>query len=418
MRILFAIDTWALIGGTERHAAVVVPALVERGHEVVVLCREASAEGLAPGVRVIELSGLEGDGLSADERGALTAVLSEVDPEVIFLSALRNLEALALLTDAAPLVRYVHDHTLFCPGLNKFYERGGTCRHPMGLRCLQRYWFRGGCTSYKRAMHQSAVSDPLRGLFAKRAELRVAQRSARVLTNSGYMRAQLLQVGFDPQSTEVLHYFTRSNTPHQPPGDLPPEVEAFLADGEGPLIFTPARLTLPDKGVDYLLTVLSKLKAPFRALVSGDGPARGYLEDKARTDGVSDRVHFAGWLSSGPVETLFARADVVVCPSIWDEPFGLVGLEAMAHGKPVVAFDVGGISDWLSDGQSGFLLGRLDVDGMAAAVDRLLGDPQLAQRLGRRGAEIVRERFTPKAHLKGLEAALAAASGAQPQPAP
>ena len=53
---------------------------------------------------------------------------------------------------------------------------------------------------------------------------------------------------------------------------------------------------------------------------------------------------------------------------MWSEPFGLVGLEGMAHAKPVVAFDVGGVSDWLVDGENGFLVPRGDVDAMAAAI--------------------------------------------------
>ena len=64
------------------------------------------------------------------------------------------------------------------------------------------------------------------------------------------------------------------------------------------------------------------------------------------------------------IERLLARAEVVVCPSVWNEPFGLVGLEAMAHAKPVVAFSVGGIPEWLADGETGFLAPRKDTLAM------------------------------------------------------
>ncbi len=405
MHVLFAIDTWALIGGTERHAAVAVPALVERGHRVTVLCREARGDGMAD-VPVLEEPALEGAGLAAAERDALAARVRAEAPDVIFLSALRNVDALETLLAVAPVVRYVHDHTPFCPGLNKYFETGETCTQPMGAICLQRYWLRGGCTSYKKSMHRRPLVDPIRELRSKMRELSSNRRSARVLTNSAYMRRELLKVGFAPDATEVLYYFTGSNTAEQPQGELPEATRAFVDAPGAPLLFTPARLTLPDKGVDYLLTVLAKLKAPFRAVVAGSGPAEEWLRGKAANDGIADRVHFTGWLDKGGMETLYARAHAVVCPSVWDEPFGLVGIEAMAHGKPVVAFRVGGIPEWLDDGETGFLVERKDTDAMAAAVQRLLTEEGLAARLGSRGREVVGERFGRDRHMDGLEAAL------------
>jgi glycosyltransferase involved in cell wall biosynthesis len=374
---------------------------------VTVLCRAGGGEGLPP-VPVETFPGLAGAALAPEARAALRARLSALAPDAIFVSALRNVDALEVLADAAPVVRYVHDHTLFCPGLNKFYESGDTCRHALGFACLKRYWLDGGCTSFKPSMHTSPL-EPVRELRRKQRELRATRRAARVLTNSRYMREQLVLAGLDPARTAVLHYFTASNTPSQPQGPLPPELERRLAASRGPLLFTPARLTLPDKGVDFLLTALSMVGRDFTAVISGDGPARAYLEQKARSDGVADRTVFTGWLGSAALETLYARADVVVCPSVWDEPFGLVGIEAMAHGKPVAAFDVGGIPDWLADGESGFLVPRKDAGALARAVERLLDDPALREAFGARGKALVAERFRRAAHLDGLEEALVAA---------
>jgi glycosyltransferase involved in cell wall biosynthesis len=81
----------------------------------------------------------------------------------------------------------------------------------------------------------------------------------------------------------------------------------------------------------------------------------------------------------------------------------------MAHGKPVVAFPVGGIPEWCSHEESGLLVPHKDVAAMARAIERLLDDRSLAGRLGERGRTLVSERFPREAHLAGLEAALAAA---------
>jgi len=310
-------------------------------------------------------------------------------------------------------VRFVHDHTLFCPGLNKYTEAGETCRDPMGFVCIERYWLGGGCVCFKRAGHGNPIVDPLKELRARWRELEIVQRAARVLTNSDYMRAQLLHVGFHPERTKTVYLFTGSNTPAQPAGELDPATAAFLASSNAPLLLTPARLTLPDKGVDYLLTALAAVQGDFRAIVAGDGPAADWLQQKATGEGLTDRVHFTGWQPSERIEALLEISDVVVCPSVWDEPFGLVGLEAMAHAKPVVAFDVGGIPEWLHDGETGLLVPRKDTGAMANAIDRLLADGELRTRLGRRGAEVNAELFSREQHVEGLHAALCAAAPAE-----
>jgi glycosyltransferase involved in cell wall biosynthesis len=407
VRVLLIQDTWALVGGTERYSAAVVPGLLERGHAVSVLCREGGGEGL-PEVPVATFPALAGASLAQAARAELAQLVQALAPDAIFVSALRNLDALALLADAAPLVRYVHDHTLFCPALNKVYETGETCRHALGFVCLKRYWLDGGCTSFKPGMHASLL-DPVRELRRKLREIRITSRAARILTNSRYMRDQLVLAGLDPGRTAVLHPFTTSNSPAQPQGPLPPALERRLSSSGAPLLFTPARLTLPDKGVDFLITALAQVARPFQAVVCGEGPARAYLEQKAVSDGVADRTVFTGWLGSEAIETLYARADVVICPSVWDEPFGLVGIEAMAHSKPVIAFEVGGIPDWLSHGSTGLLVPRKDTQAMARAVERLLDDPARRRALGERGREVVAERFRREAHLDGLEQALRAA---------
>ena len=121
-------------------------------------------------------------------------------------------------------------------------------------------------------------------------------------------------------------------------------------------------------------------------------------------------MHFTGWLDQGGVEALYARAAVVVCPSVWNEPFGLVGLEAMAHSRPVAAFAVGGVPEWLTDGETGFLAPRRDTAALGAAVERLLRDPELAARLGRGGRRSLETRFSRERHMDLLEDVLVRAT--------
>jgi glycosyltransferase involved in cell wall biosynthesis len=102
------------------------------------------------------------------------------------------------------------------------------------------------------------------------------------------------------------------------------------------------------------------------------------------------------------MEAHYARARVVVVPSLWPEPFGLVGVEAMARGRPVVGIDRGGIREWLAHGETGLRV-EPTAATLAAAIQRLLNEPELALCFGRAGREQWRERFSPAVHAGLLE---------------
>lgn len=92
----------------------------------------------------------------------------------------------------------------------------------------------------------------------------------------------------------------------------------------------------------------------------------------------------------------------MVVPSIWPEPFGLIGIEAMYFGKPVVAFDVGGISEWLKDRENGFLVKFPDKKQFAERIKLLLEDSSLTEKFGRNGKEMVKRFLNKEEHINRL----------------
>jgi glycosyltransferase involved in cell wall biosynthesis len=118
--------------------------------------------------------------------------------------------------------------------------------------------------------------------------------------------------------------------------------------------------------------------------------------------GISERVSFAGWLNGRALDTEFERASVVVVPSRWPEPFGIVGIEAMAHRRPVVAFRVGGIPEWLSDGTAGFAVAPFDTGKFSERLQWLLAHPAEAAAMGIEGRVRVERDFVAAAHLSRL----------------
>jgi glycosyltransferase involved in cell wall biosynthesis len=118
--------------------------------------------------------------------------------------------------------------------------------------------------------------------------------------------------------------------------------------------------------------------------------------------GIGRRVTFAGWLNGPALDAAFTDASVVVVPSRWPEPFGIVGIEAMAHRRPVVAFRVGGIPEWLSDGTAGFAVTPFDTAAFGERLQWLLAHPADAAAMGLAGRARVERDFHAGAHLSRL----------------
>ena len=155
------------------------------------------------------------------------------------------------------------------------------------------------------------------------------------------------------------------------------EVPAEIAEpDEPPHVLYAGRLS-PEKGVLELVEAAQGLPL----VVAGDGPLR-------------DRVPGAlGWVAHDELLRLYERAAVVACPS-HREGFGVACAEAMAHARPVVASNVGGLRDLVVDGETGLLVPPGDAEALRAALERLLGDAELRRRLGEAGRERIREHFS------------------------
>jgi len=148
---------------------------------------------------------------------------------------------------------------------------------------------------------------------------------------------------------------------------------------------------LPLVLLDHPSTELVVAGGPDERELDGDPHVR-LLRAAAAELGVADRVRFVGRVGRADVPALMRSADVVACVP-WYEPFGIVPLEAMACGVPVVGAAVGGLLDSVVDGVTGLLVPPRDPVATAAALNRVLGDESLRLRLGRAAAEHVATRF-------------------------
>jgi glycogen synthase len=163
---------------------------------------------------------------------------------------------------------------------------------------------------------------------------------------------------------------------------------------EGYLLFA-GRLAR-NKGLGTLLEAWAGLPAPTRPLLvlcGQDWGVRSGLETRARTLGVSDRIRFLGHPDDPTYRAVFAGAAALVLPSDY-ESFGLVLLEAMAAGLPVISTRVGGIPEVVEEGRTALLVPSGNVPALRAALSAVLADPKRARELGAAGRARVEERFS------------------------
>ncbi|HWN09050.1 MAG TPA: glycosyltransferase family 4 protein [Pyrinomonadaceae bacterium] len=170
-------------------------------------------------------------------------------------------------------------------------------------------------------------------------------------------------------------------------------------------IVTQVSWIIPEKGItDFLETarlVLQENRNVQFVLVGEGANREQYMKDAAQM-GIADRVTWTGMVEDPFGEGVFAAADVICQFSRWEEVFGWMIAEGMAHGKPVVATRVGGIPELIADGVTGYLVERGDTEAMSERLQVLLADPALRLRMGEAGRAVVSEKFDLRKNVAQL----------------
>lgn len=384
MKLLFVHDRFGALGGAESNIFAVAHALHEKGHRVAILHGPGTGQGEDRWRRIFEhCYPLE----KARQCQSIQSALWGFEPDALYVHKMSDLDALKILTGCGvPPVRMVHDHDLYCMRSYKYdWLTRKICKRPASLYCVFRC---GACLSRTRGGFW-----PMRWVSyrAKRREIALNREFSRLVVASEYMRQELLRNGFDPALIEI-----------HPPVPRASEDRITSSFSKRNLIVYSGQI-IRGKGVDVLLRALQQVTEPYECVILGDGNHRSYCEQLARELGVSKHVRFAGFVPQDELRRFFAEATVAVMSSVWPEPFGASGLEAMRYGLPVVAFDAGAINEWLIDGSNGFLVPWMDTAAFAARIDQLLGDKALARRMGETARAAVNEQYEFSKYINALE---------------
>jgi hypothetical protein len=359
MRVLIVADRLSLRGGADHYLCQLYGALKTLGVDLRLLVgrvdgdlNESAEWGVLPEVTV--LRGLSRPTASSARLSGLEEAYQWADRVVA--QNVMNPVALNRLRGHSGAVFLIQDHRHFCPGMGKSLEQGERCEQTMSLElckgCLPDVGYRQRTLDLTRSRAAAVAGAPL-------------------VVLSQYMRDELTKVGLSGARI------------------IPPGLTVKASD------------SMPRRG--YLLGGrLVRHKAPLLAVeawkrsgtteplwIAGAGPLEPDIREAAR-DGTG-RIEMLGWLSGSELKERLCGVRALLFPGHWQEPFGILGVEALAQATPVVLAAEGGTGDWSSMGCRRVRPGG--VDAMASALRDLEADAPMAQRLGESGREYIRANF-------------------------
>ena len=317
---------------------------------------------------------------STASRRGMAEVVDAFEPDVVHLHNVYHQLSPSILAPLAercvPAVMTLHDYKLACPNY-QLLDHGELCE-----ACVGGHF---GAAVRRRCKGDSLSASALAALELWLHTITGAYDPVgRFLCPSLFLAEKMADAGVYPERLRHLPHFVDSFVP-------------VKRQAGGPVVFA-GRLA-PEKGVDTLIDAAGRARVPVE--IAGEGPEREGLAAIAaeRAPGL---VRFHGRLSKQAVAELVRSASVVAVPSRWFENQPMTVLEAFAAGVPVVASDLGGLSELVEPGVDGDLVPPDDVAALAAALDRLVRHPEVALAMGANARDKARHEFDPVRHLGRL----------------
>ena len=316
----------------------------------------------------------------------VVSIIDSFKPNAVLIHKVANPQRVAAVAQSVPAAHMVHDYDLVCPRRHKYFPLSlSVCNRPAGISCYLHM------CCFQRAADDALLPIRIKGTAQVKRQLKAVQNVRRFIVGSRYMKKELETNGISGGKIVIIH-------------PVPAALKAPVAHppSEAPEVLFVGQV-IRGKGVDLMLKALSCLNGEWRASIVGEGNHLDACKSLAKQLDISARVNFTGWIQHHELDRYYSSARLLVVPSRWPEPFGMVGIEAMARGRPVVAFGVGGIPDWLDHASTGFLVPPADIPAMTSAIQRLLDDPSLAGEMGRAGVLHTQRAFSHQAYLDQIK---------------
>ncbi|MCD4651366.1 MAG: glycosyltransferase family 4 protein [Candidatus Cloacimonetes bacterium] len=367
MRILFVNTKFGFYGGVEKLLFKIAGQLRQNGHTIYGLFEQPPSD-LFDFDTVFDKSYF----YNGHSRAQLDELFGEFD--IVFVHKATNPDLLEMLGKDHPVVVLVHDHDYYCLRRHKYYLwKRKNCHQPFDSQ---------QCSICSMLLEKQEGPIPVKIIDVKRktALFNQIRKAQAFIVLSDFMRDNLIANNFKPEKIHKIY----------PIIELPESIPEYHPDKPARLLYVGQMIR--GKGVDLLIQAVSAIDAPYQLTLVGKGNEEENIKHLIRMYGIEDKTRFAGWVPD--VESYYREADIVLVPSRWLEPFGMIGTEAYSRGKPVIAFNVGGISEWLRHGVTGLLAPEQNIDVFARHISTLIADPEQARQLGHNGFEMVKEHYS------------------------
>ena len=376
-------DIGALVGGAEHSLYNIRRELVRRGHEVRAVTGDrprpqpgfsdytfSSRDATVPGKLVHYL-------YNHSAKTTISFAIRDFRPEVIHAGTVTKISPAGVKAmKGTPTIMDLRDYGLMYPALHKYLPKDEFCRYGDDACCpLHAGYFRYYFELLRIYLHRKRFDQ-----------------IAAFVADSEHMKRLAGQLGMKPA---IVLNSPLETIPEQLPG-VPKLPDSILYAG---------RLE-PEKGVLELVNsfeLVRKSLPDAKLLIAGSGSLSDEIDSLIMDRGLCGSVTLLGHINRQELQQWYVKTRIVAIPSLWPEPFGRVGPEAMAFGVPVVASGRGGMTDWLNDGQNGIIADPSDVKNLAASLVRLLQDETLYQLMSENARQSV-HRFRVENYVDELEA--------------
>lgn len=383
-----------VVGGLSRHVFELSRHLALEGHSVTVYTRghpDAPPDETLDGVRIARADGFPPP-----------VPIEDLVPWTLAFNIALISRAMPDLVEDPPDILHAHDWLVAYGGV----VLKGVCSLPLVATIH--------ATEHGR--HGGRLPGPTQRLVHS-VERWLVSEAERVITCSAFMRDEVVgALGADEERLDLIPNQV-DLAPFSPPA---PSLRPELWPGERPLILFAGRLEY-EKGVQTALDALPEIERRVPGvglIIAGDGTYRRSLEARAASLGLDGQVRFEGFVDESRLRALYRSADLTIVPSLY-EPFGLVTLEAMASGTPLVVAEVGGLREIVQHGVTGLRFRPGDARGLARAATKVLRDPALGARLAREARSALAARGSWRAAAArtadSYRLAIAHAKGSEPR---
>lgn len=397
MRILQANKFWRQRAGSERYVFELCDLLESHGHEIAPFAMQdaGNAYSLYSSLFVTPMDIAEPYRMPLSRRAGVAArilhsreaarnigVLADVfNPDVAHLHNIYHQLSSSVFKPLARrgtgVVMTLHDFKLLCPALRLYHGEGvcERCRRFDYHLCVTRLCVKGSLAASLLGAADLWLNDAFQ-VYSRHVD--------RFIAPSRFMAGKMIERGLPAAKVEVLPGFV--DTERWQPAS---------AGGDGDYILFSGWLS-PEKGVQTLIRAMAAHPGiPLK--IAGTGIYDGVLRSLAREHGLAN-VEFVGFRKEEDVRRLIQGSRFVCVPSEWYESSPMSALEAFACGKPVIASNMGGIAEVVSDGDNGVLVGAGDVDGLAAAIGDLWHDTGRCAEMGAAARRLAEDSFSPGSH--------------------